>query len=143
MIKRSIKKFIASDKHPMVILIDENRIPLFYPNVYAMQNIQNNRVICNLEKYGDILTVKRPVEHWCYFKTNEQRAHFLQVVQDKGYEIINQSKNDENENPYSAQIGRIDSVNLASINQVTWELLDLCIENGGEYDGWETSVIRN
>ncbi|WP_213385226.1 tyrosine-type recombinase/integrase [Acinetobacter pittii] len=36
MIKRSIKKFIASDKHPIVILIDENRIPLFYPNVYAM-----------------------------------------------------------------------------------------------------------
>lgn len=36
MIKRSIKEFIASDKRPMVILIDENRIPLFYPNVYAM-----------------------------------------------------------------------------------------------------------
>ena len=36
MIKRSIKEFIASDKHPMVVLIDENRIPLFYPNIYAM-----------------------------------------------------------------------------------------------------------
>lgn len=36
MIKRSIKKFIASDQHPMVVLVDENRIPLFYPNVYAM-----------------------------------------------------------------------------------------------------------
>lgn len=36
MIKRSIKEFIASDKHPMVVLVDENRIPLFYPNVYAM-----------------------------------------------------------------------------------------------------------
>lgn len=36
MIKRSIKKFVASDKHPMVLLIDENRIPLFYPNIYAM-----------------------------------------------------------------------------------------------------------
>lgn len=36
MIKRSIKKFIATDKHPMVVLVDENRIPLFYPNVYAM-----------------------------------------------------------------------------------------------------------
>lgn len=36
MIKRSIKQFIASDAHPMVVLIDENRIPLFYPNIYAM-----------------------------------------------------------------------------------------------------------
>lgn len=41
MIKRSIKKFIASDKHPMVILIDENRIPLFYPNVYAMTKFRS------------------------------------------------------------------------------------------------------
>ena len=36
MIKRSIKEFIASDKQPMVVLIDEDRIPLFYPNIYAM-----------------------------------------------------------------------------------------------------------
>ncbi len=36
MIKRSIKEFIASDEQPMVVLIDENRVPLFYPNVFAM-----------------------------------------------------------------------------------------------------------
>lgn len=35
MIKRSINQFIASDEQPMVVLIDENRIPLFYPNIYA------------------------------------------------------------------------------------------------------------
>ena len=35
MIKRSIKGFIATDEHPMVVLVDENRIPLFYPNIYA------------------------------------------------------------------------------------------------------------
>ncbi len=115
----------------------------FYPNVYAMQSIQNSRVIRNLEKHGDILTVKRPVEHWCYFKTSAARDHFLQVVQEKGYEIIDQSNDEENENPYSVQIGRIDNVDLPNINQVTWELLELCIENDGEYDGWETPVIRN
>ena len=36
MIKRNIKEFVASDEQPMVVLIDEDRIPLFYPNVYAM-----------------------------------------------------------------------------------------------------------
>ena len=36
MIKRSIKSFIASDDQPMVVLIDEEGIPLFHPNIYAM-----------------------------------------------------------------------------------------------------------
>ncbi|MCL6248867.1 DUF695 domain-containing protein [Acinetobacter sp. ANC 4945] len=114
-----------------------------YPNAFAMQSIANIHILESLEQYGDVLTVKRPVEHWCYFKTSEDRDHFLQKIQERGFEIVEQSKNDENENPYSIQIGRIDSVDLPSINQVTWELLELCIENNGEYDGWETPVIRN
>ncbi len=37
MIKRSIKHFIASDEQSMVVLIDENIIPLFYPKVGSVQ----------------------------------------------------------------------------------------------------------
>lgn len=114
-----------------------------YPNIYAMQSIQNNRVIMNLEKHGDVLTVKRPVEHWCYFQTNEGKDLFLTAIQKRGYEIIDQSLNEESINPYCVQLVRIDSVELNSINEVTWELVELCTENGGEYDGWETPIIRN
>lgn len=114
-----------------------------YPNIYAMQSMQNNRVIMNLEKHGDVLTVKRPVEHWCYFQTNEGKDLFLTAIQKRGYEIIDQSLNEESINPYCVQLVRIDSVELKSINEVTWELVELCTENDGEYDGWETPIIRN
>lgn len=114
-----------------------------YPNVYAMQSIQNNRVIMNLEKHGDSMIVSRPVEHWCYFKTNEGREKFTAAVQIKGFEINNQSFSAENERPFGVQFVRMDSVELSHINEVTWELLELCIENDGEYDGWETPIIRN
>lgn len=33
--KTTIKKFIASDSYPMTVLIDNEGIPLFYPNVYV------------------------------------------------------------------------------------------------------------
>lgn len=51
MIKRSIKQFVASDEQPMVVLIDENRIPLFYPNVYVMTKYRSlGRAVSTTEK---------------------------------------------------------------------------------------------
>ncbi len=51
MIKRSIKNFIASDGQPMVVLIDENRIPLFHPNIYAMTKFRTlGRQVSTTEK---------------------------------------------------------------------------------------------
>ena len=114
-----------------------------YPNIYAMQSITNDRVIRNLENHGDTLIAERPVEHWCYFKTNKGREKFIEAIQIKGFEIKAQSYNDESKKPYCVQLVRMDSVKLTHINDVTWELVELCIENDGEYDGWETPVIRN
>ena len=118
-----------------------------YPNVYAMQSIRNIQVIMNLEKHGDSLVIERPVEHWCYFKTSEGREKFIATISVKGFEINGQSYHDESENPYCVQLVRMDRVELNNINDVTWMLLELCIENGGEYDGeydgWETPVIRH
>lgn len=51
MIKRSIKNFIASDGQPMAVLIDENRTPLFHPNIYAMTKFRTlGRRVSTTEK---------------------------------------------------------------------------------------------
>ena len=51
MIKRSIKSFTASDDHPMVVLIDEEGIPLFHPNIYAMTKFRTlGRQVSTTEK---------------------------------------------------------------------------------------------
>lgn len=51
MIKRSIKNFIASDGQPMVVLIDENGMPLFHPNVYALTKFRTlGRQVSSTEK---------------------------------------------------------------------------------------------
>ena len=56
MIKRSIKNFIASDGQPMVVLIDENRIPLFHPNIYAMTKFRTlGRQVSTTEKISTAL----------------------------------------------------------------------------------------
>ncbi|WP_165383047.1 DUF695 domain-containing protein [Acinetobacter sp. WCHAc060033] len=114
-----------------------------YPNIYAMQSLTNDRVIRNLENHGDTLVAERPVEHWCYFETSEGRDKFIKTIQTEGFEINSQSYHEENKKPYCVQLVRTDSVELDNINGVTWALLELCIENGGEYDGWETLVILN
>lgn len=51
MIKRSIKNFIASDGQPMVVLIDENGMPLFHPNIYALTKFRTlGRQVSSTEK---------------------------------------------------------------------------------------------
>jgi len=41
------------------------------------------------------------------------------------------------------QFYREDCVEFGHISGVTLELYRLAVERGGEYDGWETSVVRN
>ncbi len=52
-------------------------VELLYPNSRQYQSIQNRKVVDNLEKGGDPLTKTRPVDHWLYFVTKNDRNTFL------------------------------------------------------------------
>lgn len=112
-----------------------------YPNPRQFQSLQNRRVVENLEKNGDTLTKARPVEHWIYFKSENDRNVFLSKIENLKFEII--SKNAETifgDFSYKLHISRIDTVDLDSVNDYVLDLWEIAEGCNGEYDGWETSV---
>ena len=112
-----------------------------YPAPQQIQSIQNRRVIDNLEKNGDKLTKERPVDHWIFFKTEQDKKQFWQKIKEEGFQIVTDDHDASlGENPYRLHISRVDNVDQNSVDEYVIHLWKLAGECNGEYDGWETSI---
>lgn len=116
---------------------------VLYPSPFEMQIIQNGRVIENLERHGDALEKEREVEHWIYFKTESERENFLESIRNDGFEIVKKDKTSFGESPFSVQLSRIDKVDIESVNQYVMRLWQKTQEFKGDYDGWETFIVKD
>jgi uncharacterized protein (TIGR01619 family) len=114
-----------------------------YPLPQQLQSIQNRRVIDNLEKGGDKLTRERPVDHWIYFKTEQDKRQFWKKIENEGFKIVTDDYDKSlGENPYRLHISRVDKVDQNSVDEYVIHLWKLAGENNGDYDGWETSIEK-
>jgi uncharacterized protein (TIGR01619 family) len=114
-----------------------------YPNQYQIQHMGNSRVIDNLISHGDSLEEPRKVEHWIYFESKEKMNMFINEIIKEGFTIEDKSNQMNEEGKYMLVFSRIKLVNINSINEVTDLIVDLSEEFYGEYDGWETLVIKD
>ncbi len=103
---------------------------------------KNERVAEALIEHGDLVAEARPVQHWAYFPTEEGRAQFIAFIERRftGIEMhMNPMSRGKEHAVTFRQTGVPDS---ESITQITG-MLSLAAEScGGEYDGWETQVVR-
>lgn len=110
-----------------------------YPDPLNLQLILNRSVLDNLLQHGDTLEKSRNVRHWIYFETEKDREKFAKVIEKEGFTLKNLKKeNDE----YGLMIERIDHIDPESIDQLVVDLWDLANEHQGDYDGWETEVVK-
>lgn len=118
---------------------------VLYPSPEEHQRIKNLHVIEALEKQGDSLKKPRPVSHWAYFKSLQDRNKFIAKVVSIGFKVTDQSESDksEAEHTYGVTLERIDPVDWDSINKTTLELFRLVQEVSGDYDGWETCIEKD
>jgi uncharacterized protein (TIGR01619 family) len=121
----------------------ESYLGFMYPNPRQFQSLQNRRVIDNLEKNGDTLTKPRQVDHWIYFKTDNDRNAFLSKIENLNFNIISKDeKTSFGDFPYKLHISRMDNVDLDSVDEYVLSLWQFAEECNGDYDGWETSVEK-
>lgn len=113
-----------------------------YPNQYQQQHMGNQQVVISLEQAGDTLDVPRKVEHWLYFNDLKMMKSFMKEIKKERFSIEEKSKKVDEDGKYMVSISRIDSVDLDSINEVTDLLVEISEKYEGEYDGWETFVIK-
>lgn len=116
---------------------------VLYPSPFEMQVIQNGRVIENLEKHGDKLEKERLVDHWIYFDSETNRENFLEAIKDKGFEIIDKDIISFGDSPFSLQLSRVDKADYQSVNEYVMYLWEKAQEFNGDYDGWETFIVRD
>jgi uncharacterized protein (TIGR01619 family) len=122
----------------------EGYLEFLYPRPRQMQSIENRKVISVLEENGDKLTKERPVEHWIYFKSENGRNQFLSMISGKNFQVLDESY-DANRGalPFGLQISRVDKVDQENIDEYTLFLWETANECDGDYDGWETMVLKD
>jgi len=115
---------------------------VLYPSPHDVQRIKNRHVVQVLSENGDQLEKPRIVSHWAYFPSEAARGQFVTEARQRKYAVTSEHLVEEpgHQYPYCARLERIDSVDWASINEVTIELFDLAQASGGEYDGWEAGL---
>lgn len=116
---------------------------VLYPSSEDLQQIRNQHEITRLQEAGDSLTKPRPVDHFVNFKTTKDRAEFIALAEDMGFEVASQpTRDDAKEYPFSLGLLRVDAVDPETVDEVTFELWELAQHYHGEYDGWCSTVIK-
>ena len=102
------------------------------------QTRANNSVRAELAKQGDDGLVPRPASHWGYSfaAKHTSRAQIRRALRKMGFVVENAAADG------GVVFSHTTSVSGAEFDRLTAELTAVLIENGWEYDGWETVLVR-
>ncbi|UAY51637.1 DUF695 domain-containing protein [Ferruginibacter albus] len=120
----------------------EAYLQFLYPNEETYEYMLNQKVIMKLQEQGDELIKERKVDHWIYFKTVADRNCFEEYAKQNNFKIEAKDKGKSGSMPYSLQVSRIDKIDIDSISQLTLKLRKQAEKCNGDYDGWETVVVK-
>lgn len=108
-----------------------------YPAPEELQTIKDRRVVEQLVEAGDDLAVERDVEHWVYFRTDADRAAFLDDLSTLGHPCAPTWDGDL----FGVRVTTHHSVDIHTLGPVVRQLFQAASKHAGEYDGWETQVV--
>jgi regulator of RNase E activity RraB len=117
-------------------------LKFLYPNSETQEFMSNQKVIMQLQNGGDNLLEARQVDHWLYFKNINDRNIFEVDIVKIGFKIESKETIDNTTKPFSLHISRVDKVDIESITQVTLDLRNKAMKLNGDYDGWETFIVK-
>ncbi|WP_345978536.1 DUF695 domain-containing protein [Sulfurimonas sp. HSL3-2] len=115
---------------------------LLLPTAKQWQIIQNHRTCNMLQEAGDNLRLGRAIEHKIYFNTPQDREIYKEFIKSDGFTIQKEMEPSDEVSMYGLQFYRIDVPYYYEIDELTMNLIDNAKSYGGEYDGWETSVVK-
>jgi Family of unknown function (DUF695)/Regulator of ribonuclease activity B len=117
-------------------------LDFLYPNEESYEFMQNQRLVTALQNGGDKLIKERLVDHWLYFKTDIDRNCFITYATKQKFIVISKERSSDPKAPFKLHIARTNKVDVASISKITIELRKQAKKCNGEYDGWETFVVK-
>jgi Family of unknown function (DUF695)/Regulator of ribonuclease activity B len=115
---------------------------LLLPNAEEREQIKNHKVREVLKREGDHFREEREIDHWAYFPGSAARGRFIDQALDLGFKLRGKSEPQENKPRYGAQLYKSGSPRYPDLDQEALALFRLAVTLGGEYDDWETQVVR-
>lgn len=120
----------------------ESYVEFLYPLPIQMQSIHNRKVIDNLRNNGDRLNKKRPVDHFIYFKTENDLSGFLNEIKGRGFQVVSKERTDLEEYTWSVLLRRDDPIDPESVDNYVLYLWQKAHDANGDYDGWGSTIVR-
>ena len=102
--------------------------------------INDMKVLQALEKNGDDHSLPRPVDHWIYFDDLQAAIAYKDWAVEFGLEEVCPVQADES--GHLVRLKHIGTMHLNDLSRITLALAQKAMEAGGNYDGWETQVMR-
>ncbi len=116
---------------------------LLFPTIKQWQIIANHHSCDKLKEQGDNLHVKRAIEHKAYFKSADEREKFITLIQKESFTCKDKTEVPFQDNiMYGIEFYRMDSAFYYDIDELTQILIDLTHSCNGQYDGWESSLVK-
>jgi len=112
------------------------------PNSDEKDEIENQKVIAQLQQNGDKLIAARPVDHWLYFPSEAARNNFERAATSQNFRIVDKQRVTTAENSFSIHLQRTAVPTWNNMNHETALLRKMASAYQGNYDGWETSVEK-
>jgi len=119
----------------------ETYLTFLYPNEETREYMSNEKVVAKLQEAGDKLDKERLTDHWLYFPDAKSRDSFIVYAKTKGFKIESKEMRG-GAKPFQVHISRVDKVDLPHISKLTLELRREAGKYNGDYDGWETLVVK-
>jgi len=113
---------------------------ILMPSEYSMQEIQNRRVLAHMQELGDRPEVPRELDHYAYFAGMEQAARASAALRRHGFRVDEMVADDDGR--VCVGFHRIDHLVGGRADAVAWEILDIVLEDDGEYDGWGAPIMK-
>ncbi|MFK7775849.1 MAG: DUF695 domain-containing protein [Saprospiraceae bacterium] len=149
-IRSLLEKKYLSDfpniKYPPLRIEDDKEWGAYLTFLYPNEDIQNymgdQAVLEHLESVGDDMTTPRQLDHWVYFATEADGKEFIKEIKTEGFQVVGINKLDEGELPFQLQFKKESNIDLDSVYELTTHLRLLAKKYNGDYDGWETFIVK-
>ncbi len=113
-----------------------------YPDPYAMQVIQNRRLLQARAEHGDDPSLVHAVDHAAFFETREHAEAASEALQALGF-AIDGLERDEQEAGWLLSFQRDDSLDGERPDQFCIEILEALEPHEGAYSGWGAAILRS
>jgi len=113
---------------------------LLYPQNFSIEFMIDQNYLYGLALQGDDLKGLRKVDHWLYFKKLKNRNQAGERLKMLEFSLDSIAFDKKRNYPYELHISRKDSINPASIYQLTTMMRVLSTAFNAEYDGWSTEL---